>query len=67
MILVIDVGNTNFTCGVFNGDKLVSSFRLTTGYSRTSDEYGIDILSMMEINGVSKAAIEGVMFASVVP
>ena len=67
MILVIDVGNTNFTCGVFDGEKLVSSFRMTTGSARTSDEYGIEILSMLEINGVAKASIEGVMIASVVP
>ncbi len=67
MILVIDVGNTNITCGVFNGEKLVSSFRMTTGFARTSDEYGIEILSMLEINGVAKTAIEGAMIASVVP
>jgi type III pantothenate kinase len=67
MILVIDVGNTNITCGVFNGEKLVSSFRMTTGFARTSDEYGIEILSMLEINGVAKNSIEGAMIASVVP
>lgn len=67
MILVIDVGNTNITCGVFNGEKLVSSFRMTTGFARTSDEYGIEILSMLEINGVAKTAIDGAMIASVVP
>jgi type III pantothenate kinase len=67
MILVIDVGNTNITCGVFNGDKLVSSFRLTTGTARTSDEYGIEIMSMLFINHVDKDKIDGVMIASVVP
>ncbi len=67
MILVIDVGNTNFTCGVFDGEKLISSFRMTTGYARTSDEYGIEMLSMLNINGISKDGIEGVMIASVVP
>ena len=67
MILVIDVGNTNITYGVFSGSKLVSSFRMTTGTARTSDEYGIDILSMLTMNKVDKAAIEGCMIASVVP
>ena len=67
MILVIDVGNTNITCGIFNGEKLVSSFRMTTGTTRTSDEYGIEFLSLMNINGVEKSAIDGVMIASVVP
>lgn len=67
MILVIDVGNTNITCGVFDGEKLVSSFRMTTGTARTSDEYGIEFLTLLDINGISKNAIEGVMVASVVP
>nr|WP_297707906.1 type III pantothenate kinase [uncultured Butyrivibrio sp.] len=67
MILVVDVGNTNITYGVFKGDKLVSSFRMTTGSSRTSDEYGLELLSLLSINGLEKEKIEGVMVASVVP
>ncbi len=67
MILVIDVGNSNITCGVFDGDNLVSSFRMTTGSARTSDEYGIEFLSLLEINGIAKSVIGGVMVASVVP
>jgi type III pantothenate kinase len=67
MILVIDVGNTNITCGIFDGEKLVSSFRMTTGTTRTSDEDVIEFLSLMNINGVEKSAIDGVMIASVVP
>ena len=30
MIITIDVGNTNITVGVFNGDEIVASFRMTT-------------------------------------
>lgn len=29
MIITIDVGNTNITVGVFNGDEIVASFRMT--------------------------------------
>ena len=39
MILTIDVGNTNITCGVFREDELVASFRITTKMPLTSDEY----------------------------
>ena len=46
MILVVDVGNTNITYGVFKGDKMVSSFRMTTGTTRTSDEYGLELLGV---------------------
>lgn len=41
MLLVIDVGNTNITLGVFNGENLSATFRMTTKIQRTSDEYGI--------------------------
>ncbi len=67
MILVIDVGNTNITFGVFDRDKLLSSFRLTTNTMRTSDEFGIELVTMLGIKGVNKDKIEGVMIASVVP
>ena len=67
MILVIDVGNTNITFGVFSQDELVSSFRMTTQMPRTSDEFGINLLTLPSSNGVTTEDIEGVMIASVVP
>ena len=67
MILVIDVGNTNITFGVFSQDELVSSFRMTTQMPRTSDEFGINLLTLLNSNGVTTEDIEGVMIASVVP
>ena len=67
MILVVDVGNTNITCGAFEGKKLVSSFRMTTGTARTSDEFGLELMALLNINSVDKDKIEGVMIASVVP
>ena len=41
MLLVVDVGNTNITFGVFDGEQLEATFRMTTKLQRTSDEYGI--------------------------
>lgn len=41
MLMVVDVGNTNIVLGLFDGERLVQSWRLTTDKSRTSDEYGI--------------------------
>ena len=67
MILVVDVGNTNITYGVFEGKKLVSSFRMTTGTQRTSDEFGLELMALLGINNVEKDQLEGVMIASVVP
>ena len=52
MLLVVDVGNTNFTFGVFQLDKLEATFRMTTKLQRTSDEYGISIRDMLAHNGI---------------
>lgn len=67
MILVIDVGNTNITCGVYNRKELKTTFRMMSKLPRTSDEYGINILELLRINQVSKEDIEGIIIASVVP
>jgi type III pantothenate kinase len=67
MILVIDAGNTNITFGVFKGKELTTSFRMMSKTARTSDEYGVELLTMLGMNGVKKEEIEGVMIASVVP
>ena len=67
MILVVDVGNTNITCGVYDGEELKATFRITTGISRTSDEYGILMKNMLEESGIVVDDIEGAIVASVVP
>lgn len=67
MILVLDVGNTNITCGVYDGEKLVSTFRVTTKIPRTSDEYGMLMRDLFHINGIKKEDIDGSIIASVVP
>lgn len=67
MILVVDVGNTNITYGVFDGDELVSTFRMMSKTPRTSDEYGIMIREMLKKNDIDRLEIEGICVASVVP
>lgn len=67
MILVVDVGNTNITYGVFDRDELVSTFRMMSKTPRTSDEYGIMIREMLKKNDIDRQTIEGICVASVVP
>lgn len=67
MILVIDVGNTNITFGVYQEKELLSTFRMTTRQTRTSDEYGISIRELLTYNGISIDDLEGTIIASVVP
>ena len=67
MVLVVDVGNTNITCGVYEKDTLQTTFRITTKIPRTSDEYGVLIKDMLKNNEITVEDIEGVIIASVVP
>lgn len=67
MILVVDVGNTNITFGVYKQKELVTTFRVTTKIPRTSDEYGNLICDLLQRNNVSVEEIEGSIIASVVP
>lgn len=67
MLLVVDVGNTNITFGVYKEKKLLKSFRITTKLPRTSDEFGITMMELLRINGISIQEIDGISMASVVP
>ncbi len=67
MLLTIDVGNTNITMGVFAGEVLIGTFRMTTKQARTSDEYGFTICGILEHRNISPKDIHAVIIASVVP
>ena len=67
MILTIDVGNTNITCGVFDEDVIVASFRITTKMPRTSDEYGMILYNLLEQNNIQPMDIGDAIICSVVP
>jgi type III pantothenate kinase len=67
MILVCDVGNTNIVFGVFDKNKLVLQFRISTFINRTSDEYAVIILPILRENNIDKNDIEDIIIASVVP
>jgi type III pantothenate kinase len=67
MLLAIDVGNTNSKFAVFDGDKLVSQFRLRTEAKRTADEYAAWLTQLMHLHGVDPQSIKGAILASVVP
>lgn len=67
MLLVIDVGNTNVTMGVFEGEELKETFRLTSKQPRTSDEYGMTICDLLEHREIPVAQITDVIISSVVP
>lgn len=67
MLVVIDIGNTNITIGIYKQNKLIGNYRLTTKMKRTSDEYGFMILNFLSASKVKKEDIQDVIVASVVP
>ena len=67
MLLAIDVGNTNIKYGVFKGDELVASFRVSSRLSRTADEYGSVLVNLLQTRGIEKTDIDGVILSSVIP
>ncbi len=67
MILVVDVGNTNITFGVYQGEELITTFRMMSNTPKTSDEYGITILALLKTHHITKEDLKGVIVASVVP
>lgn len=67
MLLVIDVGNTNYVLGVYRGEKLIKCWRMATAGVRTADETGIFIHSLFDASDVKASSIEAVIISSVVP
>src|SRR5436305_806934 len=66
MLLAIDVGNTNIVLGVFDGDRLVESWRLATLRERTADEIGIWVAELFQHRAIDIDRISGIVMASVV-
>jgi len=67
MLLVIDIGNTSITLGIFEGDNLRKTWRLATGIHRLADEYGALLLSLLQYEEMPAPKITGAVLCSVVP
>lgn len=67
MLLAIDIGNTNITLGVFDGDALSATWRLSTERSKTSDEYSATLMQMLQLRDMAAQQIDAVALCSVVP
>jgi len=67
MLLVIEVGNTNTKIGVYDGPRLLVSWRLTTRREQTSDEYGLFIETLLRTRGLAPSDVRGAAISNVVP
>jgi type III pantothenate kinase len=67
MLLTIDIGNTNITLGLYQGKELGPRWRLATAYDHMPDEYGLQLLGLLEHAGHRPQDVKGICLASVVP
>jgi type III pantothenate kinase len=67
MLLVIDIGNTDTTLGVFEGEELRATWHMATVIHRMADEYATLLLNLLYHQGLEKSAIKEVALCSVVP
>lgn len=67
MLLVLDVGNSNTTLGLYDGERLAESWRLTSERQRTVDEYGMMCRSLLHLCDLPSTTITDMAISSVVP
>jgi type III pantothenate kinase len=66
-LLAFDIGNTVVHLGVFDGDELTTTLRVSTDTRRSSDEYGAMMTNLLHLKGIDPAGIDGAGLCSVVP
>ena len=67
MLLTIDVGNSNTVLGVFERERLLAHWRLTTARNQTVDEYGTLTRNFFSLEGLDPKGVQDVIISSVVP
>ena len=67
MFFAIDVGNTNIKIGIFDGKNLITTSRMNSQIVHTTDEYGLMLKQIPEVQGIDLTKIEGAIISSVVP
>ncbi|MBT8456384.1 MAG: type III pantothenate kinase [Rhodobacteraceae bacterium] len=66
MLLAIDTGNTNTVFSIWDGEKFLATFRASTEWQRTSDQYYVWLSTLMEHKGLPMD-IDEVIISSTVP
>ncbi len=67
MLLAIDIGNTQTSFGLFDGERLCYHWRAETRVPRTSDEHAAYFYSLLDRAGLADVQWEGAALCSVVP
>ena len=67
MLLVVDIGNTNITLGVFYGDENKMIARMATDKTKTADQYAVELNNVLSIHDINRKDLDGCIVSSVVP
>jgi len=67
MLLTVDIGNTDITLGVFEGEELRATWHMATGIHRMADEYAALLLNLLRHQGLDAPDIKAIALCSVVP
>ena len=67
MLLTFDVGNTETTLGLYDGETLRAHWRVMTDVPRTSDEIGVLLRGLLSGAGIALDQVHGAVIGSVVP
>jgi len=67
MLLAIDIGNTDITLGVFEGEELRATWHMATGIHRMADEYAATLLNLLRHQNLATSDIKEAVLCSVVP
>ncbi|MBB3899850.1 type III pantothenate kinase [Roseococcus suduntuyensis] len=67
MLLAVDAGNTNVVFAVHDGAEWRGRWRIATDPQRTSDEYAVWLLTLMQHAGLRPADITRCVIGTVVP
>jgi type III pantothenate kinase len=67
MLLAVDAGNTNVVFAVHDGHEWRGRWRIATRDDRTSDEYAVWLLTLLQFSGLKPADIDRCVIGTVVP
>jgi len=67
VLLAVDIGNTDITLGVFEGEELHATWHMATGIHRMADEYAALLLNLLRHQGLDASDIKAIALCSVVP
>ncbi len=67
MLLAVDAGNTNVVFAVHDGNEWRGRWRIATRDDRTSDEYAVWLLTLLQFSGLKPTDIDRCVIGTVVP